>query len=147
MSLPFDITQVFNFGGKLLDVLFPDPKEKAAAKALLIQAESDGKLKELSATMQVMMMEAQSKDKWTSRARPSFMYVMYIMILASIPMGILTAVSPDTALAIISGVGSWLRAIPGQMWGLFGVGYLGYVGARGYDKKKLLDSLTVGMGK
>ena len=51
----------------------------------------------------------------------------------------LFAVAPDTAGGVVSGVSAWLRAIPDEMWGLFGVGYLGYTGARTYEKKKLLD--------
>lgn len=89
-----------------------------------------------TARVSVMVAEAQSQDKWTSRARPAFLYVMYIMILTSIPMGIIYAVNPVVAANLTSGVKAWLLAIPESMWALMGAGYLGYVGARSYDKKQ-----------
>jgi hypothetical protein len=89
-----------------------------------------------TARVSVMVAEAQSQDKWTSRARPAFLYVMYIMILTSIPMGIIYAVNPVVAANLTSGVKAWLLVIPESMWALMGAGYLGYVGARSYDKKQ-----------
>ncbi len=84
-------------------------------------------------------MEAKSADPWTSRARPSFLYVVYTFILAAIPMGFLFAFEPETAEAVTEGVRLWLAAIPGEMWALFGAGYLGYSGMRSYDKRKLIE--------
>ena len=50
-------------------------------------------------------------------------------------MGGLSAYDPDMAKAVAYGVGEWLKVIPESMWGLFGVGYLGYAGVRSWDKK------------
>lgn len=114
--------------GKALEAiadLIPTPEKRAMAEVRLLQA-----------TQAVMVEEARSRDRWTSRARPGFLYVMYLMILASIPMGGLYAFSPATALAISSGVQQWLAAIPEPMWWLFGAGYLGYTGSRGLEKFK-----------
>lgn len=88
------------------------------------------------AKLQVMISEASSSDPWTSRARPAFMYVIYIMLLAAIPMGIVYAVSPATSQNIVTGFGAWLKAIPGDLYALFGAGYLGYGAFRTYDKSK-----------
>lgn len=132
----------FTFLGKAIDKIFPDPEQKANAKALLMQAQVNGDLATLNAEMQVMLAEAKSQDKWTSRARPSFLYVIYLMILTAIPMGVIYAVDPQLAANITTGVQAWLAAIPKELWTLFGMGYLGYVGGRTYDKKKVLDSLT-----
>ena len=63
---------------------------------------------------------------------------MYMMILAAIPMGFLFAFAPDTASAVTDGVGRWLNALPDELWYLFGTGYLGYTGARTFDKFKAL---------
>ena len=84
--------------------------------------------------MSAILAEANSDDPWTSRARPSFLYVVYLMILASIPMGFLTAFNPEVALAVTNGMKDWLAAIPESMWTLFGAGYLGYTGAREFGK-------------
>lgn len=127
---------IFNIGGKLIDKLIPDKEKAAQAKLELLKLEQNGELEELKASMSAILAEAQSADPWTSRARPSFMYVMYVIILASIPMGVLYAISADTAAGISTGFKAWLDAIPDDMWVLFGVGYLGYTGARTWEKKK-----------
>ena len=38
---------------------------------------------------------------------------------------------------LIDGFNGWLSAIPEEIITLFGVGYLGYTGARSYDKFKV----------
>lgn len=87
------------------------------------------------ARISVMVAESASQDKWTSRGRPMFLYVMYIFILSGIPVGILSIFRPDAATQIAAGTTAWLKAIPSDMWWLFGAGYLGYVGARSWDKR------------
>ncbi len=131
-------TAVVGIGGKLIDKLFPDPAEKAKAKATLIELQQTGELKELETRMSAILAEAQSSDPWTSRARPSFMYVIYIMILAAIPMGVLAAFDPARAAAIAEGMKAWLSAIPNGLWTTFGIGYTGYSVARSMDKKNIL---------
>ena len=122
--------------GKVLDKIIPDTAARDKAKADLAKLEFEGDLKEMEVKMSAIVMEAQSTDPWTSRARPSFLYVVYIIILSAIPMGVLFAFSPETANNITVGFQQWLAAIPEDMWTLFGVGYLGYAGARSYDKGK-----------
>uniref|UniRef100_A0A6M3J4K4 Putative structural protein n=1 Tax=viral metagenome TaxID=1070528 RepID=A0A6M3J4K4_9ZZZZ len=133
---------VFSFAGKILDKIFPDPNERAQAEVLLKEADRKGELDQLNAQMQVMLAEAKSSDKWTSRARPSFMYVIYLMIITAIPMGIVHAINPGVAENVTIGVRAWLTAVPSELWTLFGLGYLGYVGGRSYDKKKLIESIA-----
>ena len=88
--------------------------------------------------MSAILAEAKSDDPWTSRARPSFLYTIYLLILAAIPIGILSAFKPEMATQIASGMQAWLGAIPDTLWQVFGFGYLGYTGAREYGKSKLL---------
>ena len=123
-----------NIGSKLIDKIIPDPAAKAEAMLKLKELEQAGDMAELQRSYDAIVAEAQSSDKWTSRARPSFLYVMYIIILASIPMGILTAINPKIAVNIADGFKTWLGAIPDSMWALFGTGYLGYSASRSYDK-------------
>lgn len=132
------ITPLLSMGSKLIGNLFPDPAERAKAEAEMARMQQQGELRELEVSMSAIVMEAQSKDPWTSRARPAFLYVMYIMILAAIPMGFLFAWRPEIAQAVILGVQGWLNAIPPEMWGLFGAGYLGYVNKRSQDKQTAL---------
>jgi len=125
---------------KLLDdgmnKIWPDPAAKATAEAIAMKAQSDAALGMLKQQMSVMLAEAQSTDPWTSRARPSFMYVMYVLMLAAIPMGICSAISPATGVAIAAGMKAWLTAIPDAMWGTFGTAYCGYTLSRSWEKKK-----------
>ena len=130
------IGSIFEFGSKVIDKLFPDKTEAERIKLELLRQQQAGELKELEARFSAIVAEAQSVDPWTSRARPSFMYVMYAMILASIPMGFLFAFRPDVAMAVTAGVKNWLAALPEEMWWLFGAGYLGYSGARMFEKVK-----------
>ena len=130
------IGAVFDFGSKVIDKLFPDKAEAERLKLELLRQQQAGEFKELEARYSAIVAEAQSADPWTSRARPSFMYVMYLMILASIPMGFLFAFRPDVAMAVTAGVKNWLAALPEEMWWLFGAGYLGYSGARMFEKVK-----------
>ena len=135
MALPL-IGAALEFGLKLIDKAIPDPQAKAAAKLRLMELEQHGELKEMETSLSAIIAEAQSSDPYTSRARPSFLYVVYVLLLSSIPMGVLFAFSPETAANITTGFKGWLSAIPEPIITLFGVGYLGYTGARSWDKSK-----------
>jgi hypothetical protein len=119
---------------RLIDRLFPDPQAAAEAKRKLLEQEGQQALSELQHSMSAILAEAKSDDPWTSRARPAFLYVIYLFILAAIPMGVVFAFAPETANRVADGVALWLAAIPEEMWTLFGIGYLGYAGARTVDK-------------
>ena len=123
--------------GSVLDKVIPDPKAKEQAKLELAKQLQEGKLKETEQQLSAIVMEAKSTDPWTSRARPAFLYVVYILILMSIPMAIVHAFNPDIAMRLIDGFNGWLSAIPEEIITLFGIGYLGYTGARSYDKFKV----------
>jgi len=135
--MAFDpLTAAMNIGEKLIDKFFPDPVQAAQAKLEMKKMEQSGELEGIKVQMSAILAEAQSADPWTSRARPSFLYVMYIMILAAIPMGILSAFNPDIAVKIADGLKAWLNAIPNELWAVFGIGYTGYTVARSaWDKK------------
>ena len=126
---------VFDFGSKIIDKLFPDKTEAEKLKLAMLQQQQAGEFKDLEMRFSAIVAEAQSQDPWTSWARPSFMYVMYALLLASLPMGVLFAFQPDTAQAVTDGVGRWLNALPEELWWLFGAGYLGYSGARTFEKR------------
>lgn len=132
---PLIIGGLFDIGKSLIGKLFPDPTERAKAELELLTMQQSGELKELETRMSAILAEANSIDPWTSRARPSFMYVIYVMILTSIPMGILAAFKPDMAAAIATGMQAWLAAIPEDLYVLFGIGYVGYAGARTLEKR------------
>ena len=90
----------------------------------------------VQAQLSAIVVEAQSTDPWTSRARPSFLYVMYALLLWAIPMGLIAAVRPDTAMAIAKGMNAYLTGLPEPLYALFGTGYLGYTAARAWGQAK-----------
>jgi hypothetical protein len=132
------LTSLLPLVSGVLDKVIPDPKAREEAKLKLIQEAQAGKLQEVEKQLSAIVAEAQSKDPWTSRARPTFLYVVYLLILTSIPMALVHAFNPELALRLIEGFHGWLAAIPESIITLFGVGYLGYTGARSYDKYKRL---------
>ncbi len=130
---PLDI---LNIGSKLIDKLIPDPAQKAQAQLDLLKLQQNGELDVMKTELSAILAEANSADKWTSRARPSFCYVIYILLLSAIPMGIVSAVSPATAANITAGFKGWLASIPDAYLQLFGVVMLGYIGGRSVEKIK-----------
>jgi hypothetical protein len=124
---------------QLLDRIIPDPRARDEAKLQLLKLQGDQEMASLTTQMQAIVAEAQSPDPWTSRARPSFLYIMYGLILWSIPMGLIAAVQPGMAVAISNGMTAYLRGIPDELYTLFGTGYLGYTAARTSGKIKGVD--------
>ena len=126
---------ILSIGKTILDKLFPDKAERQQYELKLLELQNQGAFKSEELRYSAINTEAQSDDRITSRARPSFLYVMYVIILAAIPMGILHAFEPELTLSITDGFKLWLDAIPADLWVLFGAGYLGYGAFRSYDKK------------
>ena len=131
------LTAGLSVAEKVIDKVFPDPAQRDKAKLEMARLRQDGKFKEVEVQMSAIIAEAKSSDPWTSRARPSFLYVMYLMILAAIPMGILSAFNPEMAVQIANGMKAWLSSIPNGLWTTFGIGYSGYTVARSaWDKNR-----------
>lgn len=122
--------------GTVIDKLFPDAEAREKAKYELAKMQMDGELKVMETQLSAIIAEAQSADPWTSRARPSFLYVVYILLLMSIPMGVMTVINPDAATHFTEGFKGWLDAIPEPILTLFGTVMLGYVVGRSYEKTK-----------
>ena len=135
------ITAGIDLGTKLLDKFVKDPAQRDAAKLEMLKAKQNGELEEIRIQMSAILAEASSDDPFTSRARPSFLYVVYILILASLPMGVLYAFSPTTATEIATGFRLWLESIPESIIDLFTFVMLGYIGGRSYEKVTKLKSL------
>ena len=122
--------------GDLIDNLFETEEEKANAKAKLIKLEQGGKLKAAEVQLSAIIAEAKSADPWTSRARPSFLYLIYAVIALCFVGGILGIWWPDHVTQAAANIQAMLAAVPDALWTLFGAGYLGYTGARSWDKTK-----------
>lgn len=123
----------------LLDKIIPDKEARAKAQLELIKLEGTHEMQMIEARLQAIVAEAQSADPWTSRARPSFLYVMYALILTALPMGLLSAFNPGAAADIAKGMNAYLGGLPEPLYALFGTGYLGYTAARQWGKVKGVD--------
>lgn len=134
----FDITglgAIFDFGSSIINKIWPDANEAEKAKLRLLELQQAGEFKELEARFTAITAEANSQDKWTSRARPSFLYVVYVLLLTSIPFGICYTISPAHADKFVTGFQAWFKAIPSDLYALFGAVMMGYTFARSYEKK------------
>jgi Holin of 3TMs, for gene-transfer release len=118
----------------LIDKIIPDPQARDRAKLELLRLEGSKEMETLRTQLSAIVAEAQSTDPWTSRARPSFLYVMYALLLWAIPMGLLSAFRPDMARGVADGMNAYLAGIPEPLYALFGTGYLGYTAARTWGK-------------
>ena len=123
----------------LIDKIIPDPRAREQAKLELLRLEGTQELEQLKVQLSAIVAEAGSADPWTSRARPSFLYVMYTLLLWSIPMGLIGAVQPQLADGIVRAMNAYLAGIPEPLYVLFGTGYLGYTAARQWGKAKGVD--------
>ncbi|MEI6485641.1 MAG: 3TM-type holin [Sphingomonadales bacterium] len=119
----------------LLDTLIPDPVARDAARIELLKLGNSPELARLSA----IIADAGGSDPWTRRARPTFLYVAYALLLWSIPMGVLAAFDPALAHNMAAGMTGYLRSLPEPLYALFGTGYLGYTAARQWGKIKGTD--------
>jgi Holin of 3TMs, for gene-transfer release len=114
----------------LIDKIIPDPKARDAAKLELIKLQGGQEMEALRTQLSAILAEANATDPWTSRARPSFLYVIYVMI---------AAVRPEAAAQIAAGMNAYLNGLPEPLYALFGTGYLGYTAARQWGKSKGLE--------
>jgi hypothetical protein len=122
--------------GKVLDKVIPDPAQKAQAAIEMERLKQSGEFKELDSAMQAILAEANSQDPWTSRARPSFMYVFYFILLALvIAAPIIGVFKPAEMKTFFENVKFGFEAVPEALWWTFSAGYLGYTTARTYEKK------------
>lgn len=118
----------------IIDKVIPNQSARDKAKLELLKLQGSQTLAEIEVQLSAIVAEANSRDPWTSRARPSFLYVMYLLLLWSLPMGLIAAFRPETARAIAAGMAAYLSALPEALYALFGTGYLGYTAARQWGK-------------
>ena len=125
---------------KLIDKIIPDPEARDRAKLELLKLEGTQEMEAIRTRMTAIVAEANSADPWTSRARPSFLYVMYVLLLWAIPRGRIAAARPEMAKGSAEGMNAYLAGIPEPLYALFGTGDLGYTAARAWGKAKGVES-------
>lgn len=97
----------------------------------------DLELASTNAQMEMIKAEASSSDPWTSRARPMFMYVFYLILLSlGLFVPAIGVFFPNHSAIFYTNVASGFKAVPSDLYALFGAGYLGYTGFRSFEKIK-----------
>ena len=109
----------------ILDKVIPDPKAKAEAQLKLLELAQSGALKELDASMQVVVAEAKSEHVLTATWRPITM-LTFVLIIANNYI-----IYPYISLFWVDAP---LLEVPNQMWALLNIGIGGYVISRGAEK-------------
>ena len=103
----------------------------------LQQKAMDLELATVNAQMEMITAEAKSSDPWTSRARPMFMYIFYsILVVCGIVAPLVGIFFPAEMGLFFSNMALGFKAIPADLYALFGAGYLGYTGFRTFEKVK-----------
>jgi hypothetical protein len=121
---------------KIIDKLIPDKIEAERLKLETIRLNQEGEFRELEKRYDAITAEANSSDKWTSRARPAFMYVFHSILLSlTIIAPAIGVINPDAMAAFFANVAMGFKAVPEELWWTFTAGYLGYTGFRSLEKK------------
>lgn len=139
--MTFIVDSIISSINKIIDKIFPDAETREKAKLELGNIESYREIKELESRLTLLAVELNSSDKFISRARPTFMYVFYLIILAGIPIGALGVYDQSLATIFCNSVKSWLSTMPHEFWVTFDIGYTGYIIGRSYDKRARSRSL------
>ena len=124
-------------GREIIQRIFPDKEQQAKAELELLRLDQEGEIQELATRMNAITKEAESDDPWTSRARPMFLYVFYIVILMLVLVAPFVGIFfPEHMEQFFTNVGRGFDAIPEELWWTFSAGYLGYAGLRTVEKRK-----------
>jgi hypothetical protein len=85
---------------------------------------------------QIAAIQAQdgNNDAFVRRSRPTFLYIMYGVVIAGALLAIFSAFNPGAASTITKTFDDFFRGLPDSLYWLFGSAYLGYSGARSFDK-------------
>jgi hypothetical protein len=62
------------------------------------------------------------------------MVVMAMVTVVAVAVGMTDAVWPEAGMRFAAAIGAYYKAVPSEMWGFAGVIFLGYAGARSFDK-------------
>ena len=117
--------QLITAGMALIDKLIPDKQAQADAKLKLLSLQQSGGLKEIEASMNVIVAEAKSEHWITSAWRPITMLV-FVAIVANNYI-----LYPYISLFWHSAP---ILDIPPQLWDLLKIGIGGYVVGRTVEK-------------
>lgn len=143
------VKSVFDFGGKIIDKVFPDPVKAAEARLKLAELNQRGELAELDADMRIMLgqmdinkEEAKSPSLFIAGGRPAVMWVCVCGLAMQYIIGPLfnwTAVILGKPLVF---PGLDMATLLPLLFGMLGLG-----GFRSFDKWKGTDTKEIGASR
>lgn len=114
--------------GGVADRFIQTKDEKAAFEKELTRIATEERIKTMEITHSVIREEAASSDNYVRRARPTFLYIIYVILIFNyIAIPIIAMSFGKTDMKPLE--------LPEPLFWLFGSGYLGYAGARSWDKR------------
>lgn len=126
------IDQIHTSGEEKLQAEFAKLQLQAAVREAERKAELEADkayMADLANLREQIKVELQSEDAYVRRARPTFLYIFYLIIVCNYLVPIFAQLFPREW--VISPV-----VIPQELWWVFGGGYLGYSFLRSrYDKQ------------
>ena len=136
LMLNLDASGIVNEVGSIADNLFTSDEERQEQRIRQENQRLQHEVALMQARLSAIITESQSEDKVTSRARPMFLYVMYLLFLLMMIGAIIGIWYPTEMKQASENLSLLFHALPNELYALFGAGYLGYTGARTYDKKQ-----------
>jgi len=119
------VDAALQIGSQLIERLWPSPEERDKAKLALLQLQQEGALREIEASMQVVVAEAKSEHVLTATWRPitmlTFVCVVANNLILAPYIGLMFGV--DIALPM-----------PAEVWELLPLGIGGYLAGRTIEK-------------
>lgn len=112
-------------GSQVIERLWPDPTEQEKAKLALLQLQQEGALREIEASMQVVVAEAKSEHWLTATWRPITMLSFVAIVVNNYIL------APYIDLFFSADI---VLDLPPSMWDLIQIGLGGYVFSRGAEK-------------
>lgn len=134
MANPFVVGSVLEFGGKLIDKLFPSKEEADKAKLQLLELEQKGELTELVGRQEIVKTEAGSVHWLTATWRPITM-LCFVAVVVNNYILVPYLMAFGVSLPVIT--------MPTNLWDVIELGLGGYVIGRSGEKiaDKIADAV------
>lgn len=119
------VDAALNIGSKLIDRLWPSPEDRDKAKLALLELQQEGALREIEASMQVVVAEAKSEHWLTASWRPILMLTFTAVVANNLILA--------PYIGLMFGVNAALP-MPAEVWELLQLGIGGYLAGRTIEK-------------
>jgi len=115
------IAREFNtIGNFVLNRAVKDPRARQKIRGELAQTLVDREEAASTEIAKITGAGSAATDPWIKKARPTFLYVVYIMVFGAIPFGALYGFAPEFSGRFVEGMALFLNAIPDLAWYLSG---------------------------